>query len=369
MALLRNALVSGLAFASLGGSGAFACSISPDSRSYSERLADRRGPQFAQWVRSAAFIEIAIPVSATPMSEGGPLRPGSEYEYEFTIVEQLRGGGARMYQLLLPESMFAVGPDEQGYMQPEYWTERYRSQAEAASGQLSGWDAAHFPELGIALYEPGDCTTGIKFMIGQPYLVLRDDSGVAMGTEPIFGSDQPWLTAVRYLLANPEAAYGRHMSLEEYLRRQSAATLYEVTDCTRPVLTRHRVMGDVSDWEIEHDEVISGPPSTLESYLIQTEARFRSYWNFSESSLAEGLEYAAETWADVDAARFSEFPFDADTCQADARYIRTSWKTYFPIADGGEVDFAGYASQVEITGPLTASLADVIRWTTEGVQE
>tara|TARA_R110000868_G_scaffold43823_17_gene147081 strand:- start:158 stop:1066 length:909 start_codon:yes stop_codon:yes gene_type:complete len=302
------------------------------------------------------------------MVDGVPLHPGSEYQYEFAVVERLRGG-AHMYQLLLPASVFAVGPVEQGYMQPEYWTERHRSQAEAASGQLWGWDAAHFPELGIALYEPGDCTTGIKFIIDQPYLVLRDDSGVAMGTEPIFGPDQPWLTAVRYLLANPEAAYGRHMSLEEYLRRQNAATVYEVTDCTLPLLTRRRVMGDVSDWEIEHDEVISGPPSALESYLIQTEARFRSYWNFSESSLAEGLEYAAETWADVDSARFSEFPFDSDTCHPTARYVRTSWGTYFPIANGGDVDFSGYASQVEITGPLTASLADVIRWTTEGVQE
>ncbi|WP_417494997.1 hypothetical protein [Maricaulis sp.] len=369
MALSRNALVGGLALASLAGSEVFACSVLPDNRSYSEHLADRRGPLFAQWVRSAAFIEIAIPVSATPMVDGVPLRHGAEHEYTFTVVERLVGDGPSTYQLLLSSSEFALGPDDSGDMQPEYWVERYRSEAEAVRDHLWDWDAGRLPDIGLQLYGAGDCSSVIEFVIGTPLLVLRSASGVAMGTVPLFESNEPWLTAVRYLLANPEAAYGRHMSLEEYLRRQNAATVYEVTDCTLPLLTRRRVMGDVSEWEIEHDEVISGPPSALESYLIQTEARFRSYWNFSESSLAEGLEYAAEMWADVDSARFSEFPFDSDTCHPTARYVRTSWGTYFPIANGGDVDFSGYASQVEITGPLTASLADVIRWTTEGVQE
>jgi len=369
MAVLRNALVSALALASLAGSETFACSYAPDNRSYSERLADRRGPQFAQWVRSAAFIEIAIPVSATPMADGRPLRHGTEHEYTFTIVERLVGDGPGTYQMQLPSTVFALAPDESGNMQPEYWVERYQSEAEAASQHLWDWDAARLPEIGRPLYGAGDCSMAIKFVIGLPQLVLRDVSGVAIGTVPIFGPDQPWLTAARYLLANPEAAYGRHMSLEEYLRRQNAATLYEVTDCTRPVLTRRRVMGDVSDWEIEHDETVSGPPATRESFLAEEEARLRSYWNVSESNLTGQLESAAAAWGDVDAARFSDFPFDSNTCLMGTRYIRTSRDTYFQIADGEDVDFSGYASQVEVTGPLTASLTDVTRWTTEGVQE
>ena len=150
------------------------------------------------------------------------------------------------------------------------------------------------------------------------------------------------------------------MNLEEYVRRHNRAAAYVVEDCTRPVMRRTEMAGEWDAWSEREDAEISGPAATPSEYIAEA---LSGYSVVSESQRTADAE---ERWAFDDENRFFEFPFEANSCEIGARYLTfTRWMPVvpmFPINADGIVDFTGYASQIEITGSLEASLDDVMAW-------
>jgi hypothetical protein len=104
-----------------------------------------------------------------------------------------------------------------------------------------------------------------------------------------------------------------------------------------------------------------GPiPLSFEAYLLSdlSGCRFPFHLNWVEDE----LEYELNLYNQLDAWRYDGFPFDAETCQKDNRYLGLGPTEFYPISADGIVDFSGYASQLEVTGNLQVPLDEVMGW-------
>lgn len=350
-------LLLGLAAAAALTAEAEGCSIVIRPQPYDVAIAGLREAHFADFVRGAHFIDVATPYSTTP-SEEQPVwmsRDGLEaLDFVFHSNDRLKGDSARVFVSSLGFD-HAISAEAAGETYAQYL--RF---ADSAAQDASWWDWGELPEVGIGLWGPGDCSTVLTFEIGEPYLVMRDADGAFLSAAPVAGDDDPWVVAVRRLVEDPSLERGWAMNLEEYVRRHNRAAAYVVEDCTRPVMRRTEMAGEWDEWSEREDAEISGPAATQSEYIALALSRH------SYASETQRRTSAEEGWAFDDENRFFEFPFEASSCEIGAQYLTfTRWMPVvpmFPIDADGIVDFTGYASQIEITGPLEASLDDVMAW-------
>jgi hypothetical protein len=326
-----------------------ACSYRLPDRTYDEWLAYWSEPHLSQFIRDAAYIEIAVARShrTAPRSNDREhhLRElfGNQV-YTFAISERLRGDAPDM---ITPSRPFMIAPQD---------TPDHSPMVEAAQSQFyQYWDLAEPPSPGQESAPTTPCQMEFSFQIGGEYLLLRDVEGHILSAWPIASAEDEWLLAVRTAIASPQADFPWSRPLREHLRHQPwGGEVLTVEDCTRPVT---RSAGLFSS-DRSRDWVDDGIPPDIESFQ-DTQQQSPSQ-RLSEETDAELTERLRADWAYFDSTRYQRFPFDRDTCQVGARYLRLLTYQLFPISDDEIVDFTGYASQMRLTGDMQISLSEVM---------
>lgn len=338
-----------------------ACSIIFESRSYETRMAGLRHPGFSEHIGSAHYIDVAIPYAFEPFQAQPSWARENDPpfgEFIFHSVENLRGNSNSIFRSRVGND-HAISNENAGSRMSIVVRDIQYSNSNARF-----WDNGYLPGNGIGLWGPGDCSTVLTFAFGQLHLVLRDSEGTFLSSRMVASEDDPWLLAVRTLVAEPDRRFGWAMELEEYLRRQENASEFIVEDCQRPRIRRLRTAGTISAWEQEDRAEISGPATDFETHLVEDPPWWHAIRDDRDPAEVEiDLEYYRESWQRLDSQRFNEFPFVAETCSVGDRFLNFGWGLpFFPIAETGMVDFTSYASQIEITGPLEANIEEVLNW-------
>lgn len=326
-----------------------ACSYRLPDRTYDEWLSYWSEPHLSRFIRDATYIEIAVARShrTTPRSNDreNHLRElfGTQV-YTFAIAERLRGDAPDMIE---PSRPFMIAPQD---------TPGHSPMVEAGQSQAyQYWDLAEPPSPGLERAPTTPCQTEFSYRLDTEYLLLRNDEGQILSAWPITSAEDEWLRAVRTALAAPEVDFPWSRPLREHLRHQPwAGEILTIEDCSRPVT---RSAGLFSS-DRSRDWVDDGIPPDFESF--RDTQRQRPGQRLSEETDAELTERLRADWAFFDATRYERFPFDRETCQAGARYLRLLTDQLFPISDDDIVDFTGYASQMRLTGDMQISLSEVM---------
>ncbi|MBO6728360.1 MAG: hypothetical protein JJ884_04085 [Maricaulis sp.] len=329
-----------------------ACSVLPDIRPYAERIASLQEARLAPLIRDAAFIEIAIPIAHYPQAalDERDLRR-MPHTFRFVVVEQLKGQGPSSFEAQLANGDYTAPPDDARH---PWMTNRLATPYQTVFSTWF-WDAGRAPEPGFIIGGNGDCADGYTFVLDLDYLVIRNEAGQILSAHPFNSPTDEWVIAVRTALASPEVDFPWSRPLREHLRHQPwGGEVLTVEDCTRPVT---RSAGLFSS-DRSRDWVDDGIPPDIESFQ-DTQQQSPSQ-RLSEETDAELTERLRADWAYFDSTRYQRFPFDRDTCQVGARYLRLLTHQLFPISDDEIVDFTGYASQMRLTGDMQISLSEVM---------
>lgn len=327
-----------------------ACSYRLPDRTYDEWLAYWSEPHLSQFIRDAAYIEIAVARShrTAPRSNDheNHLRElfGNQV-YTFAISERLRGDAPDMIE---PSRPFMIAPQD---------TPDHSPMVEAGQSQAyQYWDLAEPPSPGQEPAPTSPCQMEFNFRIGGEYLLLRNSEGQILSTWPITSAEDEWLLAVRTAIASPEVDFPWSRPLREHLRHQPwGGEILRIEECTRPVT---RSAGLFSS-DPSRDWVDQGIPPDFESFRDIEQPGLSQ--RRSEGTDAELAERLRADWAFFDSTRYQRFPFDRDTCQVGARYLRLLTHQLFPISGDDIVDFTGYVSQMRLTGDMQIPLSEVVK--------
>tara|TARA_R110002072_G_scaffold148878_1_gene296517 strand:+ start:319 stop:1383 length:1065 start_codon:yes stop_codon:yes gene_type:complete len=336
----------GLAAAAALTAEAGACSRSPFNYA--------RDPIIADFVRSAAFIDLARVQSASPLLPGArePDRYRFEsYRYVFTVIESLKGTGPASFDYIASDPIpatrppecegFATWEDVQGLSRCEY---HYLSQAaferitaEAESGRHD-WSAFFYigpyhlnGQGGVRPHQIAEwtsCTSAESYIEGATYLVFRDEEGQVLHSrglnmQLIAREDDALVQAVEFFLANP-------------------------SESRLPAISPRDVISQVPIVEVFSPEACSERSEYLPAITFgidQTTGESISYFVGRQN----------ETLCRVD-----------DTYLGFGAYDQHSFFYVLPIRDG-MVDLSGIPSQHAIE-PREVPLTDVIAWLSESPQ-
>lgn len=133
-----------------------------------------------------------------------------------------------------------------------------------------------------------------------------------------------------------------------------AGTIEIVAECGRPIVNYRPVgSGDIISFSRQ------GIAETYDAYLAELHGFWSTPLDIERLGRAAWLENTRAAFEARDATRYRDFPFDAETCHQGARYLALTTAQLFPISDDNVVDFTGYATQVQLTGPMQMPLAEV----------
>lgn len=323
-----------------------ACSRRPLEISLEEYLNRLRKPHFADLVRSAATIDLAVAVAHKKTERPEKWRKNSDTppnvrksRYFFEVTERLKGASEPTFEYKSqdPGMNYQAAPF---YREGEVLLDDAQKPAkdfvQPVDPRHRDWDFWKYGDTEIGHEtDPGDCFTYVEFIIGETYLVVKDESGAFLSAEKITHPDDAWLAAVRNLIADPKRDYGYEVSLKTYLRMAPTRYEFNIVRCEPLEYSvfmfseNHRLLPLVEEngpWRRRFDPVHDGPIVV------------------------------------------SDYPVSNQQCRIGARYLTNSFEQYgevWAINDDNMVDLTNIAGQLLVTGKRRVPLEDVRLWMEE----
>lgn len=332
--------------------GALALAVSAEAGACSRSPYNyARDPIMAEFVRDAAYIDLARVQSASPLlpdAREPDIYQFESHRYVFTVVESLHGNGPSSFSYNASDPIPVPRPPEcerldrsedvRGLSRCEqYHSSRavfQRITEEAQSGRHN-WPEFfyigpyHFNGQGgiqpLQIAEWTSCTLAESYIEGETYLVFRDENGEVMDSnglnmQLITQEDDALVQAVEYFLANPSEDRLPAISPHEVISRLSAVGIFSPETCS------------------ENSDYL---PATFFAVDLVSQDRVRIFVE-SQNEIICSL---GETYVG-----FGVY----------------DWHSYFHIVfvEGGMVDLSGIPSQYRIE-PSEVPLEDVISWLSE----
>ncbi|WP_370336096.1 hypothetical protein [Parvularcula marina] len=315
-------------------SEATACSIIYEPKPYAEVLAELHRPELLEHVNDASAIYIARMASSEKSSS--PLAE-DRYDdqlyypskYQFSVHEVIKGMDIDTfaYKSKSGDNNFIAIPlyGEEGdiVMDSEAsLTLDPLSEAEFRHSSFGFWIRSQL-NIGEAA-GAGDCLDYVYFEPDADYLFVLDDEGRTQSAERIAGGENdPWLTAVRYVIAQPDAEAVGVTTLKDALSLFSLMQRVKVERC--------------------------GPSPAI-----------------SEKILPDGMRKLTEptkmSWFDEGDDPYIEYPFEESDCLVGMEFLVINFDQWFDLDVTGVIDFTDLAFEKHIVGPRTALFSDVLKW-------
>jgi len=244
--------------------GALALAMSADAGACSRSPYNfARDPIIADYVRSAAFIDLARVQSASPILPGAyepDLYRFESYRYVFTVVETLYGNGPATFSYIASDPIPAARPPEcegldtleevRGLPRCEH---HFSSQAvferitvEAQNGRRDWPEFFHISSYHtngqggvrpLVIQDGTSCTVAESYIEGATYLVFRDENGSVMNShglnlQLISQHDDALVQAVEYFLANPTENRLPAISPQEVFSHMPTVGIFSPEECS-----------------------------------------------------------------------------------------------------------------------------------------
>ncbi len=312
-----------------------ACTVLGKPIPYEDYIASLREPKFANIVRMAATIDLAVATSQRKTDQPEPWNETrGKYDgddvyksrYFFTVSEKLKGNSDNEYEYTSQfgkrdQQAIPFYQNNDVVIGPSNFDSFTSYNAEIQHRNSNFWENG-FTTIGNTI-SPGDCDDYVWFDIGTTYLVFRDKNGAFISAEQIDAPHDIWLIAVRNLIVDPDRDFGYAIYLRNFIKLQYSPSMITVRSCRNPTL-------EISDLRTNKTNI----------------------------------EENDSVYDDDESYRFIEYPFTKDTCRVGNRYYSNSdiYGQWFEITDGDLVDLTDIAGQLKIKDPRKVPLAELRSW-------